>query len=125
MATGSLKKVLEALLVVKEFSKYSGLHLNLEKTVIVSTLTPSRRSRRRLNEAGWGAICFAPAATYLGMLFGAKVTPMEVFAKAYDKFLDRLSQMRQVLEISSSWSSTPSSCRCSTTSGSSSPSPGA
>ena len=101
LSTRSVTLILRALKIIARFSRFSGLHLNLTKTVMVSTLTPSPSTRGRLNRWGWARIKFVPSATYLGMLFGPTVTTREVFEKAYEKFLGRLARLRHVLASSS------------------------
>ena len=94
----SVKALLKALHVVKLFGAFSDLHTNQKKTVIVAAHEPSTCTRRRLAEAGWDQIEFRDSATYLGLLFGRKVTTREVFAGAYDKYNKRLTLFHRVVE---------------------------
>ena len=98
VATRSVTLILCALRLLVEFSAFSDLHANVQKTLIVSTLPPSRRTKRRLAEAGWGDIRLAIDAIYLGVLFGRWVTTVEVFRPALDKFIKRAAKFRPAIK---------------------------
>ena len=97
----SVRAIIRVLKVVREFSKYSGLRINLTKTYLVPSREPAASIRRRLDEAGWADLKIADSAVYLGVLFGRKVSTMDVCEFAYNKFLDRLRDYRPVLASSS------------------------
>ena len=101
LALSSVSLLLRALSIVREFAKVSGLRMNLGKTVIVPTRSPSRRARQRLTEAGWGGINFVDSAKYLGLLFGRFVSTVDIFRDALVKFNKRLRLFSPVLASSS------------------------
>ena len=101
LAVSSISVLLRALGLILAFSKVSGLWMNRVKTVIVTTRPPSAGARRRLDEAGWGAVKFADSAKYLGLLFGRNVTTVDIFREAKTKFFKRYRLFSGVIASSS------------------------
>lgn len=91
LTTPSPARLLQALALIRGFSRVSGLGLNVKKTVIVTTLPLTDRVRRALDRARWKAIQSAPHCVYLGVMVGAEVSTRDVFAKAIAKFNRRLA----------------------------------
>ena len=85
-----LASIIEALGIIKKFSRESGLGLNISKTHILTTIPPSAREVDRKNFHGWRKIKFVDQTTYLGVLLGRTITTELIFKKAFDKFKDRL-----------------------------------
>ena len=101
LAMRSVTILLAVFRTVALFSKMSGLWMNKAKTVLVSTLPPSRGTRGRLDREGLGEVRFVSEAKYLGVLFGAKTSTKDVFADANDKFHKRLDTLAPVMRSSS------------------------
>ena len=97
VATRSVTLLLATLQLVREFSNYSDLRPNIAKTLIVSTRPPSTHTKDRLTAAGWGGIKFADEAVYLGVLFGRRVSTVDVFRAAFGKFKKRVAIFRPAL----------------------------
>ena len=97
LATRSVTYILRALEHIKAFASFSDLHINPLKTKIVSTLPPSRGTKQRLGEAGWGSIEFVESAVYLGVLFGRGLTTKDVGRLAFTKFKQRAIKYRTAL----------------------------
>ena len=49
----SFSVTIHALRIIQEFSRYSGLGLNIKKTTIVTSLDSAPENRRRLDRAGF------------------------------------------------------------------------
>jgi len=101
LALRSIATIIMVLKIVRRFGEHSDLHMNIQKTHIVSTLPPTESDRERLDTAGWGGIDFTDSGTYLGVLFGPEVTTHEVFAIAFQKLVDRVVLFREILQNSS------------------------
>ena len=101
LALRSIAAIIMVLKIVRLFGEHSDLHMNIQKTHIVSTLPPAEGDRERLDTAGWGGIAFTDSGTYLGVLFGPEVTTHEVFAVAFQKLVDRVGLFREILQNSS------------------------
>ena len=86
LATRSVSNILRALRLIAAFSRFSDLHINAKKTAIVSTRPPSTTTRARLDREGWKDILFVDRAKYLGLIFGPKVSTVDIFAEAMAKF---------------------------------------
>lgn len=71
----------------REFATVSGLKLNVEKTVILSTKTPSDQDINTASEFG---VRFVDSAKYLGVLMGRDVEIYEVFQEATNKLGERV-----------------------------------
>jgi ribonuclease HI len=98
IATRSVTLILASLALLSEFSTFSDLHANVQKTMIVSTLPPSLKTRKRLDESGWEGIKFAIEAVYLGVLFGRLVSTVDVFRAAFGKFRKRVALFRPAIK---------------------------
>ena len=100
-AVGSFTLLLRTLAVVSRFSTFSGLFMNLLKTVIVATLPPSRSVQARLTASPWAEVKFANSAKYLGVLVGPRVSTVDIARKAKDDFFARLRRFGPALKTSS------------------------
>ena len=101
LALRSVTLILKALRIIHTFERISGLHLNLKKTHLVPARPPSKRTIRRLREAGWGAINISESAVYLGVRFGAETTTEEIFEEARKKFFKRAGKLHTTIYNSS------------------------
>jgi hypothetical protein len=101
LLTRSITRLIEALAQVTRFSSLSDLLPNKKKTFIIAARPPSRGTRQRLADAGWGSVEFPSSGVYLGVRFGPKVTSMQVCQAAFDKFMARTSSYRHVIQASS------------------------
>ena len=97
LSSSTLDPIATSLHVILLFAHYSGLGLNMNKTVILPTKPPSYADKCLLSEEGLSTIRFATSATYLGVLMGAKIKTVDIFAKAKAKFFDRLALFRPTL----------------------------
>jgi hypothetical protein len=101
ITTPRVTTLIAALTTIDEFSRHSGLGLNMGKTHILPATTPPRSMRRRLDEAGYSAVSFSDSEKYLGVRVGRTVTTFDVFQDAFDKFIARLNSYRPVLRTCS------------------------
>ena len=97
IASHNLTDLTDSLHIIHDFATYSGLGLNIDKTEILTTRTPSYADTLFLREEGYGTIAFTNKAIYLGVLMGSKITTIDIFAKAYNKVRDRAVRFRPVL----------------------------
>ena len=103
LAVGSplLSVIVHALIIIKTFSRYSGLGLNIKKTSILPTLVPSYAERCYVEEQGFKAIKFVNQAVYLGVLVGQTITTTDIFRNAHNKFISRVSRLQHLIKRSS------------------------
>ena len=97
LSSPSLCAIISALKVVMTFAEFSGLGLNVKKTVILTSLSTFYSDTCLLRESGFGQIHFATEATYLGVLMGQDIGTPDIFQKAKEKFLRRLQLFRPVI----------------------------
>jgi hypothetical protein len=86
----NLNAIIESLIIIRTFSDFSGLGLNINKTIILTTTGVTTTHLNRLKRAGFGDIKFKVRATYLGVLIGRFITTVDIFRKALEKFFQRL-----------------------------------
>jgi hypothetical protein len=101
LLTRSITRLIAALDMVTRFASISDLLPNQKKTFIIAARPPTRHTRQRLAHAGWGTVEFADSGVYLGVLFGPKVSTVEVCQGAMDKFMARALSYRQAIASSS------------------------
>ena len=87
-----LTGIIGALAKVKAFALLSGLDINKEKTVVLTTMDTSDWDRSRLDFHGWRDVQFVDQATYLGVLFGRHIGTPEIFEAAVGKFFKRAAK---------------------------------
>jgi ribonuclease HI len=103
----NLSAITEAIKIIQAFALFSGLGLNMSKTVILTTLPTEPRDELQLQLAGvgrgsaQGRIHFVARGVYLGVLIGRDVGTMDVYEKAHQKFLSRTALFKPVLHRSS------------------------
>jgi ribonuclease HI len=90
IAAHNLNTIISTLKIIHNFSLYSGLGLNIKKTTILTTMGTDPHHTTRLEQAGFGAIEFVDAATYLGVLVGRFIDTVDIYRKALEKFFQRL-----------------------------------
>ena len=98
--SGSMRPIISALLSITRFAHFSGLGLNLDKTVVLSARAPSRQVTALLH-LWFPDIRFVDRAKYLGVIMGPDITTKVVFQEAVDKFFARARQFRLVIRTSS------------------------
>ena len=79
--------------VMKEvdlFASHSGLRINTDKTKVLRANPTTTADCNQLAAAGWTDTTFSDRETYLGVLMGNNVTTIDIFDKAYDKYLSRI-----------------------------------
>jgi ribonuclease HI len=98
LAVGSprLKDVTDSLHLVLAFAKFSGLGINIKKTVILTSQSPTRQDNVDLGTLGL-KIKFVDRATYLGVLVGRDISTIDIFKPALVKFEGRLKLYRPTL----------------------------
>ena len=101
MAAKLIKTILRGMREARVFGTFSGLQINQVKTVMVSSIKPSHRSRVAFDQLGWDCIKFVAEAVYLGLLFGRDVSTVDIFRPAFDKFNSRLKRIAPVIKSSS------------------------
>jgi ribonuclease HI/exonuclease III len=97
----SVTRLLAALVILARFAAVSDLLPNQKKTTIIPALPPSSRTRKRLADAGWGNVEFKSSGVYLGVLFGPKVSTVEICQGAWDKFVERVELYKYILRSTS------------------------
>jgi ribonuclease HI/exonuclease III len=97
----SLPKIISALKIIRIFSSFSGLGLNIKKTNILTTTRPFYIERNLLVESGFGKIQFSTEAVYLGVLMGSAISTPDIFKAATAKFMERLVAFKPTLSTSS------------------------
>ena len=85
-----LRSILKVMKEVDRFASHSGLRVNTDKTKVLRAIPTSPADARTLASAGWKDTTFSDRETYLGVLMGNNVTTIDVFDKAYDKYIERL-----------------------------------
>ena len=101
LATAVIEAVIMALRHVRTFTRFSGLHVNQDKTKIITTRKTKERARRRLDAEDWDSIEFKFEGIYLGLPFGARTGTPEILKEAFDKFKARLHSFKGVMRCSS------------------------
>ena len=91
--------ILDGLAVIKLFSRYSGLGLNIDKTVVLTARPPSPRAKALLR-LWYPDIKFVLRAKYLGVLLGTGITTEDIFRVAVDKFFSRSHQLQPLISSS-------------------------
>ena len=77
------------------FRRCTGLTLNLQKSVVLTTRPPGpgrRRIRRCLDAVGWDAFQVVDSAPYLGLPFGRGVEVGDAFVSAINRFEERAAR---------------------------------
>ena len=100
-SASSIGDIIWTLRTLIEFSRFSGLGLNIDKTSILTTLPPSARIINIMQIFGFRDIRFVTRAKYLGVWMGSDVTTYDIFEGAKNKFVDRVHKLAQILKPSS------------------------
>jgi hypothetical protein len=84
---------------VSEFSVVSGLGINKDKSVVVSTSSPKKfgRIRRELKASPWPDLPLKDSGTHLGILIGRDVTLEGVWSSPMSKALARLKANKNLI----------------------------
>jgi ribonuclease HI/exonuclease III len=99
LESSTIQPIIDALHKIKRFARFSGLGLNLDKTVVLSSLPPSKEAAGRLH-LWFPDIRFVTRAKYLGVIMGPDITTTEIFQEAVDKFFARARQFSPVVRSS-------------------------
>jgi hypothetical protein len=92
----SIRPIISALRTIQKFADFSGLGLNLDKTVVIAARKPTRQTMGRLH-LQFPGIKVVAEAKYLGVLVGPEVTTIRIFQGAVDKFYARAGQLQQII----------------------------
>jgi ribonuclease HI len=95
----SLQPIINALHSITKFAKFSGLGLNLDKTVVLSAQPPFPETMGRLH-LWYPGIRFVTSAKYLGVIMGPDISTKEVFQVAFDKFFSRARHFAPIIRSS-------------------------
>jgi hypothetical protein len=89
----------QAMTILDLFSEFSGLGINRDKTVVIKSRPFSQGDRAFFRELDscWQRTVLADSHLYLGVLFGRKVTTVDVYRGALAKFESRIRSYRQAL----------------------------
>ena len=101
LGTAVIEAIIQALRMTRSFTFYSGLHVNQDKTKIVTTRKPKGWVRLRLVAEGWDAVELKFEGIYLGLPFGARIGTPEILKEAFEKFKSRLHSYKGVMRCSS------------------------
>ena len=97
-SASSIGDIIWTLRTLIEFSRFSGLGLNIDKTSILTTLPPSARIINIMQIFGFRDIRFVTRAKYLGVWMGSDITTYDIFEGAKNKFVDRVHNLAQILK---------------------------
>ena len=91
------RDVLPVFPLIDAWSEVVGLQVNHKKTKFLTTAPEGERpDLSQLLPVHWQAVTFAPSYVYLGVLFGASVDKIMVFAPALAKFQARVASFMHV-----------------------------
>ena len=96
--TPRFENIVKALQTISEFSRLSGLGLNIDKTKILTSKPIRDGLKRCLLREGFEGIEFVSSFTYLGVLMGRNITTIDIFTPALDKFHTRLKSITHILK---------------------------
>jgi hypothetical protein len=96
----SIHPIISALRTIQAFADFSGLGLNLDKTVVIAARKPTEQTIDR-SHLHFPGIKVVLEAKYLGVLVGPDVTTISIFQDAVDKFHARAGQLQQIIRGSS------------------------
>ena len=93
MPAEEITKIITALPIIDEFSEVSGLGVNREKTCILTAQKITTEDRAALASAAetWRNVKFVYSAIYLGILMGRNIDNLDIYDKAYRKFVRRVN----------------------------------
>ena len=89
--------ITRALTTICRFARFSGLGLNIHKTVILSALPPTRVDRAYFKLTGFHKVKLVNRAIYLGVLIGNNITTLDIFREAKIKFEKRVNLFSRYL----------------------------
>jgi hypothetical protein len=92
----SQQLIIAALRAIKRSLRYSGLGLDLDKIVVLSSRPPSEVVVGRLSRRFPG-IKFVTKAKYLRLLMGPAITTTDILQAALDKFYERAQQLHPLV----------------------------
>jgi hypothetical protein len=98
ISTSKFSTIVNCLHVIKSFSIYSGLGLNYKKSVILSTRRHNYSDMVVRYEHGFRDICFVDKVKYLGVWLGRNVTTNDIFREAYNKFVTRFGNLKDIIK---------------------------
>ena len=89
ISSNSLTTIFTIMLLVNEFTTYSGLGVNEDKSRLAFTLPLSRAELAAIAASPWPRVVTTPTFTYLGVLIGRGVSTVDVFASTLRKLKTR------------------------------------
>lgn len=101
IGTNRLVQIVYALRIIRGFSSFSGLGINLSKTAILTSLPHTEGDLFTLKLGKIDKISFVSSATYLGILMGRSITTIDIYREAYKKLTHRVYCYGPILKISS------------------------
>ena len=99
LTSPSVLSIYPALSLVSEFSLVSGLGINKDKSVVVSTSSPKKfgRIRLELKASPWPDLPLKDSGTHLGILIGRDVTLDDIWSSPMSKALTRLKTNKSLI----------------------------
>jgi ribonuclease HI len=91
LATKNLAEIIKALHIVEDFAKFTGLGLNIKKTVILTSLKVTYADEAELEYQGYKIIKFVDKTEYLGIIIGREISTVDIAEKAMAKFQKRVN----------------------------------
>ena len=94
-----LNALCDALPIIDRFTFFSGLGVNREKTCILSAHKIRKIDRETLATCpeSWRNIRFVSSAVYLGILMGRSITNLDIYDKAFRKFVKRSTAIKPLI----------------------------
>ena len=93
----SISTIIQAFPILDRYTKASGLGINRDKTVILSSRNPGATHynliKYKLKKSSWPLVLTVMSHKYLGIIFGRNIQVDDVFAAPFKKALDRVKQL--------------------------------
>ena len=97
LEANNISTIIQAFPILDRFTDASGLGINRDKTVILSSRDPGARSynliTNKLKKSTWPLVKTVMSHKYLGLLFGRNIQVDDVFAAPFKKTFERVYQL--------------------------------
>ena len=97
----NISSIIGVLSLIRNYSKFSGLGVNWDKSAILPSLPMSNVSKAMLRLSGFDDIIITTRAVYLGVLIGTDITTIDIFQNAAEKYTKRVYAYRSALQARS------------------------
>ena len=97
LASSSFLDLLSATKVVEDYRRISGLGLNQNKTVVLSSLPPCASEEEQIKNSPWPEMKMVAEQKYLGIVFGREMTWEDMYEPVMQKAEERGVNLKKVL----------------------------